>query len=153
MRLTVPVKVSPGSEMKLMDTGSPTRTSRSAGSGTSADTQTVLRSAMVMRGAVVSLWKETALRYSPGATLISMIFPEMGARTNTNWRTLRGVRPRSSSFRLACSRRARADSSPSVAWVRSFRAPITSFSAMALCSYRSLARERSACALVSVAWA
>jgi hypothetical protein len=48
--------------------------------------RTVLRSAIVIRGAAVSVWKEIAARHSPGATLTSSTCPVSGVRTRTGCR-------------------------------------------------------------------
>src|SRR5262249_57239059 len=78
-RATRPVKTSPGYATNVMSTRSPMRTNRMNGSATSEDIQTVLRSAMDMSGVVVSVLNDTAARYSPGLTLISVTVPEIGA--------------------------------------------------------------------------
>ncbi len=80
---------------------------------------------------MVSVLKETAARYSPGATLISSTLPEIGARTRAAWRNASDRSPSSSSLRDACWRAASAPSIPSRAWAASFCALNTSFSATA----------------------
>ena len=69
MRVTRAEKVSPGNAGNVITTLFPTRTNRISASGTSATTQTLLRSAMVMIGALVSL------RNSPATTAMSITFP------------------------------------------------------------------------------
>ena len=74
---------------------SPTSTKRMALSGTSEDTHTVLKSAMVITGVLVSFL------YSPAATLISRILPEIGALSVIFWPKTPGLSPSRRSLRLS----------------------------------------------------
>ena len=89
-------------------------------SGTSEATQTVLRSAIVMRGALVSL------RYSPAATLISRILPETGADTVTFCPNVPGFRPSNRNLWSDCSRAACTCSKAALACANAFSAVSTS---------------------------
>lgn len=97
MRVTRPWNVSPGYAVSSTSMRSPTSMKRMALSATSLDTHTVLKSAIVITGVLVSFL------YSPAATLISRILPEMGALSVIFWPNAPGLSPSSRSLRPDCS--------------------------------------------------
>ena len=135
MRVTRPWNVWPGYAVNSTSMRSPTAMKRMALSGTSEDTHTVLRSAMVITGVLVSFL------YSPAATLISSTLPEIGAFNVIFWPNAPGLSPSSRSFRSDCSSAAWACSNAALDCASAFSAVSTSFFATALCSNRSAARS------------
>ena len=95
-----------------------------------------------------------SLRNSPGTTLISSTLPASGERTTTSCLKSPGVKPEHGEApRGLLARGVRLLDVGSVACASALSAVSTSFFATALCSNRSDARSKSACAFADAAWA